>query len=142
MAKRRRGTKAATRTIVRQVRSTPAPMVVAGPGFLSRTQAAIQRSGPRLGGRIKQAAIAERHTLIAVGSAAALGLAESRGVALPKIDALGTAGTYGLLAFGYAKLTGSMTAEKIATGLLSVAAYKLASAPTGSTPEGEGGELP
>jgi hypothetical protein len=47
-------------------------------------------------------------------------------VQLPKIDAIGTAGTYGLVAWAIGRWTRSNVAQHVATGLLSVAAYQLA----------------
>lgn len=72
-------------------------------------------------------AASERHTAAAVAASAVLGFAQRSGVALPKIDAIGTAGTYGLIAWGIGRWTRSPVAQHVATGLLSVAAYQLAS---------------
>jgi len=142
MAKKHKKTATATRAPTIRVNMPPQTqqraIVVAPPQFLQQTQAALQKSGKKFGGKAAAFAHAERHMLVAVASAGALGLAESRGIALPQIDALGTAGTYGVAAYVYAKLTGSQTAEKVATGLLSVAIYKLAAAqtPAGTPPAG------
>jgi len=129
MAKRKSATARALAPVVKLQVAGGARGGAMAPAFLGRTQAAMQKAGSRIGTKARQIAHDERHTLIALGSAAALGLAESRGVDLPKIDALGIAGTYGLGAYLYSKLTGSPTAEKVATGLLCVAIYKLTSAP-------------
>jgi hypothetical protein len=85
---------------------------------------AIARRGATVGARI---AMTERHTAAAVGAAAVLGFAARSGVQLPKIDAIGTAGTYGLVAWAIGRWTRSNVAQHVATGLLSVAAYQLAS---------------
>lgn len=69
----------------------------------------------------------EKHTIAAVGAAAALGFAKKSGVSLPAAPFLGVAGTYGLAAWVIGKYTHSRTARHIATGLLSVAAFELAS---------------
>lgn len=69
---------------------------------------------------------------VAVVSAGIVGWAESPGADgkpkfnLPKIDALGTPGTYGLLAAGVYALTDSDVAAHVSTGLLSVAVYNAA----------------
>lgn len=145
MAKRKSSAARALAPVIRmQMPAAPKSrrVVVAPPAFLSRTQAAVQKSGRKVGSAAAKFAHDERHTLIAVGAAGVLGLAESRGVDLPKIDALGVAGTYGLAAYLYAKLSNSPTAEKVATGLLSVAVYKMASAPAaGVSGAGKGGRV-
>jgi hypothetical protein len=66
----------------------------------------------------------ERHTLAAVGAAGALGFAKRMGVSLPKVAALGTAGTYGVAAWAAARFTKSRVLSHVATGLLCVAAYQ------------------
>jgi hypothetical protein len=71
-----------------------------------------------------RAAVTEKHTLAAVGAAGALGFAKRMGVSLPKIDALGTAGTYGVVAWAGARFMKSRTLSHVATGLLCVAAYQ------------------
>lgn len=82
----------------------------------------------------------EKHTIAAVGAAAVLGFAKREGVALPKVEALGTAGTYGVLAWLAGKYTKNNTLQHIATGLLSVAAVEMASGITVSGDEDGGGE--
>ena len=72
----------------------------------------------------------ERHTLVAVGSAAVLGFMKKQNVQLPKINALGTPGTYGLIAWAIGRFTKSPVAQHVATGLMSVSAYELASGQT------------
>lgn len=68
--------------------------------------------------------MAERHTLAALVAAGVVGYVDrDGGVELPKIDALGTAGTYGLAAWILGRATGSKMAQHAATGLLSVAVY-------------------
>jgi hypothetical protein len=84
---------------------------------------ALARRGVSAAARI---AASERHTAAAVGAAAVLGFAARSGVQLPRIDAIGTAGTYGLVAWGIGRFTRSTVAQHVATGLLSVAAYQLA----------------
>lgn len=88
----------------------------------------VGRAAGRLARRGAGAAAAvakdEKHTIAAVGAAAVLGYMERQGSTLPHINALGMAGTYGLVAWGAARMTKSRTAAHVATGLLSVAAYQ------------------
>lgn len=94
-------------------------------------------SMPR-GGRVKalakrgltlaaRSAIEEKHRIVAIGAAAGLGMAERHGVALPKIEGIGVAATYGVAAMILGKMTKSRMLDHAATGLLSVAIYQLAS---------------
>jgi hypothetical protein len=76
---------------------------------------------------VARRAMQEKHTLTAVGAATALGLARRFGVNLPKIDVLGTAGTYGAAAWAFARYTRSNVLAHVATGLLSVAGYQFGS---------------
>jgi len=71
-----------------------------------------------------RAAASEKHTLIAIVSAFAVGFAEAKGMQLPKVGPLSPAGTAGLAAWGIGKFTKSKTAQHVATGLLSVQAYQ------------------
>lgn len=90
----------------------------------ARRAGALMRRGASAAAR---AAMTERHTVAAVGAAAVLGIARRQGVQLPSIPALGVAGTYGVAAWALGRMTRSRVAEHVATGLLSVAAYELAS---------------
>lgn len=74
---------------------------------------------------IKKRAYDERHKLVAVGAALALGIAEKQGINLPHIEKLGVAGTYGLAAFLLSKPLKSTFLDQLATGFLSVSLYKL-----------------
>jgi hypothetical protein len=85
-----------------------------------------------------KAALTERHTLIAVGAAGALGVAERMQVPLPHLSFLGKAGTYGVAAWIAGKATGNPTAQHVATGLLSVALYELTSGRTKAAASGAG----
>jgi len=67
----------------------------------------------------------EKHTLVAVGAAGALGYAERTDMEIPHIEALGVAGTFGAVAFGIGHYFKNRFARHLATGFLSVAAYKL-----------------
>jgi hypothetical protein len=84
----------------------------------------VGRSGLSAAAR---AAREEKHTMAAVGAAAVLGFMKREGVALPKVAALGTAGTYGAVAWIAGRYTKSIILQHIATGLLSVAAAEMAS---------------
>ena len=101
-----------------------------GKGKRRRRRRAIVGAAPSGGGSrmsaAKQAAMAEKHTLTALGAAVALGLAERQGLKLPSLPMVGPAATYGLAAWALAKYTGNKVASHAATGLLSVAAYDLA----------------
>lgn len=95
-----------------------------------RKSRALVGAAPSGGGRLtkaKELAMSEKHTLTALGAAIALGMAERQGWKLPSIPMAGPAATYGLAAWVLAKYTGNKVASHAATGLLSVAAYKLAS---------------
>lgn len=74
---------------------------------------------------------------ISVATAGALGWAEAKGVQLPKIDALGVPGTYGLLAAAIYAVTDSDMAAHMSTGLLSVAIYKAAQGQASSSGAGD-----
>jgi len=68
----------------------------------------------------------EKHTLAALGAAAALGYVERSGTQLPfVVPALGPAGTYGLAAWAIARFAKNKTAAHVATGLLACAARDL-----------------
>jgi hypothetical protein len=109
----------------------------------TKTGAALARTGrtttrtrvvalARRGGTAAAAvAAAEKHTMWALGAAGALGYAsrEDMLTSVPRIDALGVEGTLGAAAWVIGKMTGSKVASHVATGLLSVAIYKLASEP-------------
>jgi hypothetical protein len=107
-------------------------MVVARPK--SRTVQVVQ-AARRGASKLAEKRKATKGMAIAVVSAGVLGYAESPGadgqprVKLPKIDALGVPGTYGLLAAGIYAATDSDMAAHIGTGLLSVAIYNAAKAP-------------
>lgn len=93
-----------------------------------RAGAALRRGASAAAGKARE----EKHLLTAVVSAAALGYAQKTGMALPKVEVLGTAGTYGIAAFALSRtFMKSRTLSHVATGLLSVAAFELAK--TGST---------
>jgi hypothetical protein len=105
-------------------------------------RAALARGARRVGGAAASAALSERHTLAAVAAAAGYGFARSRGVALPYVNAIGMAGTYGLGAWFLGRYTKNRTMQHIATGLLSVAAAEFAAgAGGGAAPAAPGGAV-
>lgn len=88
-----------------------------------------QRAAPivrRAGGMAARAALEERHTIAAVGSAALLGYAEKQGMldTVPDPLGVGPVGTIGVVAWAFGRFGKNNTAAHVATGLLSVAAYK------------------
>jgi hypothetical protein len=115
---------------------TTKPVIVRVPSFspaAKRRAAGIARRGYSIASK---AAASERHTLAAVGAAAVLGFAKRSNVELPKIDALGVAGTYGLAAWALGRTMKSPIMSHVATGLLSISAYQLAA---GSSVSGDDG---
>lgn len=80
--------------------------------------------------RAQDAVAARQHTVVAVGSAFAVGWAEKSGLTIPTIPGFDPSTTIGLLAYvgaesriGGAKM--SKTLQSIADGQLSITAYKL-----------------
>lgn len=109
MARRRRGFALAA----------PRPTVI--------RQTRVVRLARRSASAVGRAASSEKHTIAAVGAAAVLAYAKRAGVDLPKIEALGTSGTYGLVLWALGKYTKSPMAQHAATGLLSIAVAELIS---------------
>lgn len=95
------------------------------PTVINRTR--IVKVGRRAGSAVARAASSERHTIAAVVAAGALAYAKKAGVDLPKIDTLGTAGTYGLVLWAIGRFTKSPMAQHAATGLMSVAVAEMIS---------------
>lgn len=82
----------------------------------------------RVGSAAAQTAREERHTLVAGGVALAVGYADSRGMleSVPEIvPGTGAVGTLALVAWGVGKFTNSRIARHSATGLLSVALFRV-----------------
>ncbi|RLB68969.1 MAG: hypothetical protein DRH04_06020 [Deltaproteobacteria bacterium] len=75
--------------------------------------------------KAKKIAIDEKHTLASAGAAFALGAMEHKNIKLPHIKQLGVEGTYGFLALYFGRQTNNAILRHLATGLLSVAAYKM-----------------
>lgn len=123
----RRKTRVVTRTRTRTV--SPRVQIVRVPSGVTRRRraGAVARRGLTAAGK---AAADEKHTIAAVAASAGLGFLKRQSVDLPKIEQLGTAGTYGVAAWLAARMTKSRTMSHVATGMLSVAAFQLASGET------------
>ncbi len=121
---------AAKRAVATRTRVvSPRVQIVRVPGTVSRKAragAAVRRGATAAG----KALADEKHTLTAIVASAALGLAKRQGISLPKIDQIGTAGTYGAAAWVAARMMKSRTLSHVATGLLSVAAFSMAAGDT------------
>lgn len=103
-----------------------------------RAHAVVRYAAPiarRAGSAAANAARDEKHTLIALGTAAAAGYARREGMldTLPHLETLGVEGTYGAIAWALGKWTGNRTARHVATGLLCIAVNRMA-AEAGTTP--------
>lgn len=97
-----------------------------GGGAVTRTRvirvpAGAQRVARRVGGAAARAAWDEKHTLVALVAAGALGYAQKENMDLPAIEALGVPATYALAAFVGSKVTKSKMLSHVATGLACVA---------------------
>lgn len=122
MARRRTATALAPRTRVVSPRVQIVRVPSAGGRVAKRAGRGIRRGTSAAAQSIRD----EKHTLTAILASGALGLAKRQGIALPKIDQIGTPGTYGLGAWVLARMTKNKTIAHVATGLLSVASYTLA----------------
>lgn len=93
---------------------------------MRRVAGTIARRGASAVGRAAlRAADSEKHTLAALGTAAALGIARRKGYELPTIGGMPAALTVGLGAWAFGKFSKNRVAQHIATGALSVAVYDL-----------------
>ena len=123
----RRSRSAIVRTVVARA---PSPIIrIAAP----HTRAIARRAGRavRRGAGVAGRAVAsEKHTLTAIGAAAVLGFVEKSGVKIPTLGPVGPAGTIGLGAWLYGRMTKNAVAQHVATGLLSVAANRWAATGT------------
>lgn len=111
---------AATVKIVR----APAPIVRIQPPRFERFRARAKHLARGFGRAAMAQARDEKHTFAAVTAGVVLGLAERNNVTLPHIAALGTAGTYGVLAWAVGKWGKSRMARHAASGLLAIAGYQ------------------
>lgn len=100
----------------------------------TRTRTVVVRSTSGAGKAAAMVAREEAHTMAAVGAAAVLGYAQRENMldTVPHVEALGVEGTLGVLAWVAGRYTKSKMASHVATGLLSVAAWKLANGTTGT----------
>lgn len=109
---------------------TAKPIVLRVPAPSPATRTRVAGAARRGYSAAARVASQERHTIVAIGSAAVLGFMKKQNVQLPKFSALGTPGTYGLIAWAVGRYTKSPIAQHVATGLMSVSAYELASGQT------------
>lgn len=86
---------------------------------------AATRVARRAASAAGRAAMDERHTIVALGTAAALGYVKREDMEIPHIEALGKAGTVGVALWVAARMTKSRTLAHAATGALSIALYEL-----------------
>lgn len=109
--------------------------VVRVPG---RTRTRIVQAARRVGSAGARAARDQRHMFYAAAAAGALGYASRPGgIELPHIQALGVAGTYGLVAAGLAMAKiGGETVRHAATGLLCAAIYDYMKTPSAPATSG------
>lgn len=103
---------------------SPKPIIVrrSAPRGISKAAKAAKRIGTHAANVARE----ESHRTWAMGGAFALGYAQRKGWKLPKVDQLGTAGTWGLALWALNKY-GGMKSKKMshaATGLLCIAAYQ------------------
>lgn len=99
-------------------RRAPSRIVVRMPSGAGSRIRRYARAGVSAAAR---AAATERHTMVALGAAGIHGYMTRPGSApLPHVEQLGTAGTYGAIAWAIGKFTGSTMAQHAATGLLAV----------------------
>lgn len=120
MARRRSYTPARvrTRTVVKRVRSGPSPKLV---------KARVSAAAKSAAARARKAG--ERGDMYALAAALGLGLAARKGVEIPAIGELGTAGTVGAAMWAAPMLIkGKMGADlrRASVGPLSVALHELA----------------
>lgn len=119
-----------TRTLARGGR-TSVVVVPAGGGTGRRIARVAGRAAARYGAQLARE---EKHTLVALGAAAFMGLATRMGWNLPKLPGSTPALSAGLVAWGIGKFSKNEIARHAGTGLLSVGVYDLI-AYTGRTRE-------
>lgn len=121
---------AATAPRTQVVARVPARAIVAAPRPQRRTVIVQQASSiaRRVGSAAAQTAREEKHTLIAGGVALAVGYADSRGMleSVPElVPGTGAVGTLAIAAWAIGRFTNSRIARHSATGLLSVALFRV-----------------
>lgn len=97
----------------------------------STTRIVLARAAPvarRVGAAAGRAALAERHTLVALGAAAAAGYLDRDGTLdrFSLIDGVDPKAQLGIAMWGIGRMTKSPTAQHAATGLLAIALYEFA----------------
>lgn len=113
---------------------TPDVKIVRVPSMSPATRAKAKAAVSRGFSAAARTALEEKHTIAAVAAGGVLGYIESRRVSVPKIDALGVAGTYGTLAWVLGRYTKSPTMQHVATGLLACGMRDLVATTSGGTP--------
>lgn len=84
----------------------------------------IARVAGRVAGRVaSRIAQEEKHTLVALGAAAFMGIAKRQGWNLPTIGGMHPALTFGAVAWAVGKFSKNEVARHLATGLLSVGLF-------------------
>jgi hypothetical protein len=101
----------------------------------------IIRASPKIVKAVKKhsrrkGAKSEAHRMGAIAGGLLLGMLDKSGTTLPVLPFLGKAGTAGVACIMASKWMGSRLADDMATGLLSIAAYELASKGTISGDDG------
>lgn len=132
MARRKTKTRSKSKEIVVRPRVTVASPAVRSVRAVARRARPYARRGLT---KAKKLALAEKHTLVATGSAAVLAYAEHSGwlEKLPTVGNIDKKAIVGLGAFVVAKYSKNPTMAHVATGLLSVAAYDAVKAHMEST---------
>lgn len=102
-----------------------------------RTRTRIVRVAQRGASAAAKAASNEKHTIAAVLGAAVLGHATKNKWKVPQVESLGPAATWGFAAWALGRYTKNRTAQHVATGLLSVAAYEWAMKPSTDGTDGD-----
>jgi hypothetical protein len=99
------------------------PVLVQGMGKIGQLPG--EKKGPDIS-KIK-AVLDQQHTLYAVGAAAALGWLQKEGMLanIPNVQGIDKVALLGAAAWGAAKWSKNRTVDHVATGLLSVAAYRM-----------------
>ncbi len=119
MARFRRSSSAARTIVVRQPAARTPTIRVVAPSTITR----VKKGARRVGRAAVGAAADEKHTLVAVGAALAMGYAKKEGIDLPNPTPFSDEATYGLAAWAWGKWGKNRTARHAGTGLLAIAAY-------------------
>lgn len=113
----------AATAIARRPTSTPVRLVSSPRARIIRQAAVgLARRGAT---KAAQVAASEKHTLAALGTAAALGYMERSNVQVPFSSMLGRDGTVGAALWAFGRYSGNRTAQHMATGALSCAVKQM-----------------